>query len=285
MMSNFLSRLIIVIIFIPGLFICIYFVPFWNHLLFAMLVTIGTFISSHEMLAMFSKKGNHAWSIAIPLLSAGFPAVAWIENTGVLQGPMVLWWMTISLLFLFVLTVCVRDDKTIAERLPLLSSSVFVLVYPGFLLSYLVKITSLPHPEALILLFLAAIFANDMAAYLGGKFLGRGKALGMIVSPKKTLVGFFTGFLTSIGICIAAALFFPGFINLSVTNSIIMGVILGIMGILGDLAESAMKRSSNIKDSGVLRGGRGGLMDAIDSLILAAPVFFYLYPFFAGVPL
>ncbi|MBN1525029.1 MAG: phosphatidate cytidylyltransferase [Spirochaetales bacterium] len=277
-MSNLKSRLILTAIFIPGLFVAIFFLPFLNHLVFNLMVIIVIFLASQEICGMFQGKGISTWPVFAPLLAASYGAAVYAESTGFLIPNFSLYWLIGIITIIFMAGIIVRDEKKMNERLPLLASTIFVIVYPGILLSFITRISTLQEPSATLLLFIAAIFANDIAAYLAGRFFGRGKALKLPISPKKTLIGFIAGFIASIGIVLAAAAIFPWAIPLSLWKAITLGAILGVLGIIGDLFESALKRSSEVKDSGVLMGGRGGLMDAIDSLLPAAPVFFYLYP-------
>ncbi|MDR0387105.1 MAG: phosphatidate cytidylyltransferase, partial [Treponema sp.] len=102
-------------------------------------------------------------------------------------------------------------------------------------------------------------------------------------SPNKSVAGFIGGFTGSILIGLGAAWFFPAAFSSTVMPSLWAGVILGFVSAaaasLGDLAESVMKRSSSIKDSGGLIPGRGGVLDSIDSIAMAAPVYYGLYRF------
>jgi phosphatidate cytidylyltransferase len=96
------------------------------------------------------------------------------------------------------------------------------------------------------------------------------------------LAGFIGGFVASIVICIGSVMLFPRFFPCRVPPLIggsILGIFSGIAATLGDLAESALKRSARIKDSGYLIPGRGGVLDSIDSVALAAPVFYIFYKF------
>jgi phosphatidate cytidylyltransferase len=130
---------------------------------------------------------------------------------------------------------------------------------------------------------LVVTWGNDTAAYFAGRFLGKHK-LYPAVSPNKTWEGFFGGMAGSIG-----GLFFTkAFIlsELGVWDCLIMGVLGGILGPLGDLCESMLKRAYDVKDSGKMLPGHGGLLDRIDALLFNAPMVFlyarFVWPWLHG---
>ena len=100
------------------------------------------------------------------------------------------------------------------------------------------------------------------------------------VSPNKTLVGFIAGFCTSIGVAVLTKLTVPDFVPMFYPVMVLIGGIIGFTTILGDLVESALKRSSQLKDTGNLIPGRGGVLDSLDSALLSAPVFYFLMKIF-----
>jgi len=137
-----------------------------------------------------------------------------------------------------------------------------------------------------ILLFLFITFGSDSIAWLMGSLLGKNNRGIIPASPNKSIAGFIGGILGSIIIAVVAALFFPSVFSGNdhasnlILPAILLGFCTGIAGMLGDLAESAIKRSCDFKDSGNLMLGRGGILDSIDSIAAAAPVFYMLYRFF-----
>ncbi len=122
--------------------------------------------------------------------------------------------------------------------------------------------------------FLLMLWANDTGAYLTGRWLGRTKLFERH-SPKKTWEGFFGGVLISAGAGLIISYYFT---ELTWRQWVSAAVLIGCFGTLGDLTESMLKRSLQVKDSGSLLPGHGGLLDRFDGLLLAAPVVFtYLY--------
>jgi phosphatidate cytidylyltransferase len=129
------------------------------------------------------------------------------------------------------------------------------------------------------LLFLVALTQfNDVAQFTWGKLFGRHKILPS-VSPKKTWEGFLGGFVTSVAV---AGLVGPYLTPMNMHWSLLAGAIIAIAGFLGDVTLSATKRDLGVKDASNLIPGHGGILDRVDSLIYAAPVFFHFINYFYG---
>lgn len=129
----------------------------------------------------------------------------------------------------------------------------------------------------LVISILASIWIGDSAAYYGGTAFGKHKLFPRI-SPKKSWEGAIFCFIFSLGALILAKVFFLNF--LSWMNIIVIGNIIGIIGQIGDLVESMLKRDSDIKDSSKLIPGHGGFLDRFDSLLFSAPaIWIYLKHF------
>lgn len=155
-------------------------------------------------------------------------------------------------------------------RIPDVGVSFFGAAYTGLLLCGLVVIRqSLEAPwggVAVLLLFLS-VWANDAFAYMVGSKIGKHK-LAPRTSPKKSWEGFFAGLVGSVVFwCVLS--FVPG-VSMPVPLAIAFGLICGLMEVLGDLAESRIKRNSGFKDSGTIMPGHGGLLDRCDSMFLAS---------------
>ena len=124
------------------------------------------------------------------------------------------------------------------------------------------------------LAFLIMLWGNDTGAYLSGMAFGRHKLFERH-SPKKTWEGFIGGVLISAGVALIISHFYT---DLDWYQWVIMAVIIGTVGTMGDLVESMFKRSINVKDSGGILPGHGGLLDRFDGLFLAVPVVYaFLY--------
>ena len=154
----------------------------------------------------------------------------------------------------------------------------FAIIYAGFFLSFLLKIFDLPDGRLFLLLLFALVWTSDIFAYYGGRHFGRHK-LYESLSPKKTVEGALFGFIFAIftALIFRAAVFEHN--KLNILRYVFICAVTIIAGIIGDLAESLIKRSGGKKDSGHLIPGHGGILDRIDSLILAAPSFYFLLLF------
>ena len=149
-------------------------------------------------------------------------------------------------------------------------------LYVPLLLSHLVLIRMLPSGVSWLFLIMVIVMAGDSAAYYVGSSFGRNK-LYPAVSPKKSVEGSLGGLAGSvIGALIAKYTFFP---ELAVVDCIGTALLLGVLGQLGDLFESLIKRSCGVKDSGSIIPGHGGILDRLDSILFAAPAAYY-YAYF-----
>jgi phosphatidate cytidylyltransferase len=183
------------------------------------------------------------------------------------------------------LAICIYEWARMARlaKSPILNG-LFGIIYiaVGFAAFYYLRLIH-PFGGGLALALLLAIWASDSGAYFTGKAIG-GPKLAPSISPNKTWAGLIGGLICSSVALVIYALFVGDLISTETFNlqfpaglNLIMLAILGasitISGQIGDLIESAQKRAVGVKDSGHLIPGHGGLLDRIDSLILAAPIF------------
>jgi len=164
------------------------------------------------------------------------------------------------------------------------AAAVFCLIYTGFTLISLPALRGSEDGKSVVVFLLCAVWAGDIVALYVGRSLGRHK-LAPRLSPNKTWegsVGSLAGSLLVTGLLILLAaqlirrdifvLNYPG----SVVHWMVLALIVNVAAQVGDLAESGLKRSADVKDSGTLLPGHGGVLDRIDALLLAAPVLWYL---------
>ena len=118
------------------------------------------------------------------------------------------------------------------------------------------------------------IWLGDTLAYYIGTLAGK-HLLAPSISPNKSIEGAIGGLLGSIGGALLAHYWF--YPSISIANCTILGLVTGIAGQMGDLCESILKRNLNVKDSGFLVPGHGGLLDRLDSVLFSAPVFYYIH--------
>jgi phosphatidate cytidylyltransferase len=163
-----------------------------------------------------------------------------------------------------------RDIPSVAGRF---AATVAGIVYCGFLATYLAKLKLLDPQQGgdTVLLVLIVAWLADTGGYFAGRFLGKSK-LYEAVSPKKTWAGAYGGIAGSVVGVIVLKLVHATWLDwVDVVAIAIPG---GILGQLGDLAESLIKRSVGVKDSGALLPGHGGILDRIDAVLFIAP---YVY--------
>ncbi len=142
------------------------------------------------------------------------------------------------------------------------------VIYGGLGLTALAALRLNDNGMGWVVCALVITWLNDTCAYFAGRFLGKHK-LYPAVSPNKTWEGFFGGMVGSVGgLFLTKFIYFPG---LRPIDCIIVGILGGILGPLGDLCESMLKRAYQVKDSGKIIPGHGGLLDRIDALIFNAP--------------
>jgi phosphatidate cytidylyltransferase len=146
------------------------------------------------------------------------------------------------------------------------------IFYIPLLMSYFILIRQTPAGALWIFFILVLAFVGDIAAYYVGRGMGKRKLL-PLVSPGKTVEGTIGLFAGSVAGClIFSHYFFP---TLAAGHAALLGLVGGIAGQLGDLTESALKRSAGVKDSGSLLPGHGGILDRLDCLVFIAPFVYY----------
>lgn len=160
-----------------------------------------------------------------------------------------------------------------------LSTAGFASLYLGLCSAYLMLLRLLPNGSFWLILLTAIVAGSDTGAYYSGRHFGRRKIFPNI-SPKKTLEGVVGGIVCGVIFATAVQLLINGPIILPLLVPV--AVLLVLVGIAGDLTESMIKRASGVKDSGTILAGHGGLLDRIDSLLLSAPVLYYLL-YFLGI--
>jgi len=181
-------------------------------------------------------------------------------------------WITTELVLSAVVIVAFTDALLFESEIPnaprRVGLAVLGAVYPGLLLGALVPLRGMPHGEWWIVLTLTVTWLNDSFAYFAGRAFGRRKLYERI-SPSKTWEGALGGAAGSIaGALIVREIWLPA---LPSWGAAFIGAGAAVLGPLGDLSESMLKRAFGAKDSGRLLPGHGGLLDRIDALLFNAP--------------
>jgi len=282
MKSAIKNRIVTVAVTLPLLFILVFLLPHFNHLVLNILAIQASLLGALEVAGFFRKQGVPVSRWLFPLLSVTLPIVAYLEITGIVQPAFSSFWLMALFILILIRGVPVKKEKDLANVLQLTSSSLLIIIYPALFISYIVRLTGFENSSIIVIFFLSLPIANDIMAYLAGMLLGGSTRLKLPVSPNKSMVGFIAGFLTSICVALLFNYFFPALLLGKTSYAVLLGAVIGLLTIIGDLAESALKRSAGVKDSGKLIPGRGGLLDSVDSWLLSAPVFYYFFKMIYG---
>ena len=185
-----------------------------------------------------------------------------------------------SFLLLFVLGLCLRQffSRSNTAGMVAISTTLFGLMYVPWLLNFIQKINFFPHVQGhyYLLYFLLITKLSDTGAYVTGSLIGRHKMIPRI-SPGKTWEGFAGALvLSTLASLLFTQVFGAKMAGMNPFHAIILGLVLGIGAVVGDLIESLFKREAGVKDSGRFFPGIGGILDLLDSLLFNAPIM-YLY--------
>jgi phosphatidate cytidylyltransferase len=186
--------------------------------------------------------------------------------------------VAISTLFLFgfmvFMVAAMRPSRRLSDYLGVVAVSFFGPMYVGLPLALLVWVWMQSDGPFHVLFTLVVIWVGDTAGFFIGSRFGKHKSSPRI-SPNKTWEGTVASFVSALLVGLITGLYFWG--GDGVAEPIVLAALLNIAGQLGDLAESALKRSAGVKDSSQLLPGHGGILDRIDALLFAAPVLWYYW--------
>ena len=174
--------------------------------------------------------------------------------------------------FLLMINSLYVKDKSRFDKFSNLYTALMYIAVPWSLLNFAVFNAEGEFSGLLLLCFFAIIWGTDVGAYLFGITLGQkyGKKLFPSISPKKSWIGFWGGLFTAV--LVAVALHYLGMFAFDLKHCICMALILSVTGVYGDLIESQWKRHYEVKDSGTIIPGHGGLLDRFDSALIAIPI-------------
>ena len=173
-------------------------------------------------------------------------------------------------IFIIMVNSLYVKDKTDFGKFAYIYTSLLYIAVPMSLTNFAV-FKGMTYDGMLLLCFFIIIWASDVGAYIFGITLGQkyGRKLFPAISPKKSWIGFWGGFLLALGV--AAAMHYAGMFTYPLHHCLIMAAIMNVAGVYGDLIESQWKRHYAIKDSGSVIPGHGGIWDRFDSALMALP--------------
>jgi len=258
------KRLITSAVLIVVSFYTIFYSPAW---FFFLVVEAFVVLGLNEFLSLAERKGiviNRVLGIffgALLPLSYYFPSESLIFVIGCLS------------LFVFNFHRRLREQALVSTAV-----TTFGIVYVAWFFSFLMKIRYLTDGAQWVFYTISIVKLGDAAAYFFGKAFGRIKLIEHI-SPQKSVEGAIAGFLATVLFSILSKTYLP---HVDLVHLLVMGIAVGLLAGLGDLAESLIKRDVGVKDSGNLPG-LGGILDVLDSLLLAIPFVYYYITAFPGV--
>jgi phosphatidate cytidylyltransferase len=279
-LGNLAQRFLVAVVAVPILLVVLYYhrpEPTWA------LIFVASLIAMHELFAMLLPAEDRRPAVVMGGLAVA--AFYWLDGTTLFGYgeavprvvsaatgptiPLILAVVVPGLYYLFRF----RDIPSVAARY---AGTVTGIVYAGYLTTYLAKLKLIPGAGGdAVLIVLIVAWVADTGGYFAGRFLGKAK-LYEAVSPKKTWAGAWGGLAGSlVGVAVLKLVTASWLSWLDVVLIAIPG---GVLGQLGDLTESLLKRSVGVKDSGALLPGHGGLLDRIDAVLFIAPyVYGYLF--------
>jgi len=279
------SRLTTALFALPVLILSIvspYFLPQYPQAnwLFAVIAAVALAAGLFEFFSL-TKKLELKADASIAYLGAAALFVAFLFDAPTKAPDLLI--LTVALFIIVTIaTQTFRFQKDFSKMLTGIGVTVFGVLYViflgGFLVSMRVGFETFPGLSTKLLGFFFLIgMGSDVGAYYIGKNFGKHKPVPKI-SPNKTLEGFIGGMLLAIGFAaLSTLLFFP---ELPYQVSIPLAIVMSAVGVLGDLAESAMKRGAGTKDAASILPGHGGLLDRLDSLLFNAPLLYYFARFY-----
>jgi phosphatidate cytidylyltransferase len=279
------QRVLTALVLIPVVVAIVLFTPTWAVALATAVITV---LALWEYFALGDAIGHRAYRLWAIVSAIGIIALQWLTTVrevrlfGVYRSDSIDWRgyallsrvSPYSIFFAFILGVAALTlwtRRPLVEALPAAGISASSLMLVAFPLSFAVRLDAIPISGPIWLLFaLAIIWASDTVAYFAGRAIGK-HPLAPHISPKKTWEGSIAGMLGSLLVAYA----FHYWLTIPLPHLFAMAALGNIAGQMGDLLESACKRSAGVKDSGGLLPGHGGILDRIDALILAIPVIWY----------
>lgn len=271
-----MKRVLTAAVLIPLVLFLVFLPPAWQWL-FTLATALVAALAGWEYLTLARQKGFSPPRIAVvvaivALFAANFE---WTDSD---LFPGILGALVLALLIYC--TFASPIERVIADA----TNSVFCFIYVGFTLMAIPELRAQHNGPSLVVFLLCVVWAGDTAAFYIGRPFGRRK-LAPTLSPNKTWEGTIAsviGSLLAAGALLGIAEYLARWNSVALSYAdevwwywLILAVIVNIAAQVGDLAESALKRSAGVKDSGALLPGHGGILDRIDALLLAAPALWY----------
>ncbi|HXF29108.1 MAG TPA: phosphatidate cytidylyltransferase [Chlamydiales bacterium] len=278
-LTNFQQRAILgtLLTAILTIFVLLSHTPHLNFL-FLLLIAAAQAVALWEYYQIATKRGL----FPLTSLGTGFGTAYLIAKFFALQS-MIPTAFPEAILYLFAVTAFLVHFKSQKNAVANLATTLFGVIYVSWPMSVLFNLDYEFMKGPLWVIFLIGVTKmSDVFAYIIGKQFGRHK-IAPVLSPKKTIEGALGGIVGAVitsGVILSFCHCFsiPMWPQFTLTQVLICGLLIGVAGIIGDLAESLLKRDAQVKDSNALPGF-GGLLDMVDSVLFTAPLFYLILRF------
>jgi phosphatidate cytidylyltransferase len=256
--SELLTRILIAV---PAAIILVVFINLGGIAFALFMIAVG-WLCLHELYRMMDR-----WR---PLVLVGFASTAGMvlaAHFGTLRNVLEVAVATLPVLFLFVIA---RGQGRVSVSV---AGTLLGVYWIGFAVTHGELLRQLHHGNGVVIDVLVGTFVGDTGAYIGGRMFGR-RPLAPQISPNKTWEGLLCGMLAAI-----AAVFLAGLFQAWLTQSaaLYLGLAIAILGPIGDLFESAIKRDAGTKDTGSLFGPHGGVLDRVDAALFTVVAGYYVW--------
>jgi phosphatidate cytidylyltransferase len=257
--SDLLARIVVAI---PAAILAIIIINIGGLAWALFMIAIGC-VCLHELYRMLSR-----WR-TVPVV--GFAALAAMVLAAYYGGPrqvMEAALAALPILFLFVVARGHRGGATVA-----IAGTLLGIYWIGFAVAHAVLLRQTYHGASLVLDVLIGTFLGDTGAYFGGRLFGR-RLLAPEISPNKTVEGLFCGMFIAVLSVFLAGLYEPW---LTQGDALLLGIAVAVLGPIGDLFESLIKRDAGTKDAGSLFGAHGGALDRLDAVSFTIVAGYYIW--------
>lgn len=246
----------------------------FNRGLFMLTAVILITLGLYEFFTLVEKKGITMYKYFGTVIGIVIPLSTYYRFE--LTKGWELLFLTLALIAFFILQFSRRENTNAVLAV---STTMFGIVYIAWLFTFMIKLRIMPHGIALVGCLLLVTKGADIGAFLVGMKWGRHSLIPRI-SPKKTVEGTIGGIVFGVLGALASKSFLPDLPVFSWLNMVFLGICFSLLGLLGDLSESLIKRDCEAKDAGTLLPGMGGVLDVIDSLLFTAPALYFYMNFY-----
>jgi phosphatidate cytidylyltransferase len=281
-----LARVVTALVLAPTVIVLVWFGP---PALLAAIAAVVAILALVEFLKLGERSGFRAFpnwtmvctaAIFFVQYAAGAAETHSFSGGSTLIRPFAGGLFSLDLVFIVFLLgaagIVLAMKRPLHDALPAISVSSAGLLFVALPFSYLIRLDEIPiHGRQLVLFTLCLVWAGDIVAYFVGRGIGRVK-MAPALSPKKT----WEGAAGNVAASLLIGYGFARWMQSDVAMMLVIAALANIAGQMGDLLESSYKRGASVKDSSGLLPGHGGMLDRIDSLILAAPVVWVLFQWF-----